>query len=254
MPSIVQIRINLNAIGCMMKHLKLFEAIGLALILVAWGLEWNSYKKYESAISSFVERFNTMQNAYIAKQQLAEIGFNSAMTRAIIISDPKKMNLLIVNNMHSEAWKSEEVRSRWLQKIINNIFEFDLYIKHFEKFNTQYKFGFEEKIRKYHEEFNDIKRPLAKLGNIDPHAVLSISEKFTVVDALGVERLFDPLSEMNMEFLTDIISELNKRKTKRLFIYELMYIFGSMSLITPKILEWIIGLKKKQPEKFPRKK
>src|SRR5216683_5229242 len=101
------------------RHLKLIEAVGVALVLLAWILNWWSVDKWNRADRTLEHAQESMTAMVGAIQTTANIRLEAAVSHEVgrHPADPSSDRARV----YAQAWRSAEVRERWLTVQINSL-------------------------------------------------------------------------------------------------------------------------------------
>jgi hypothetical protein len=94
------------------KWFVLVEALGLALLLAAWALDWRNVQSLSGASGRVQDSMNSVQNAFLAVNLRDTVQLEAAVTRACsghgLVDRPY--------GNYALAWASPEVRQAWVRR------------------------------------------------------------------------------------------------------------------------------------------
>jgi hypothetical protein len=187
-----------------MRHSKLIEALGLALLCLSWALEWSNYKKYDQEIDTFVKTFNSITDTYRASHQDLEMSLQSAVTRDIIRSVNPINSSDSNGNSFVMAWKSKEVRTIWTKSLMTSIDQQENYLRISKDRNDRYALGLEGTINDIRKSLNLLREPLDRGGPLKYNQVYTVPETLPASVALEVDFAVKPVMNKNMKLWNEI--------------------------------------------------
>jgi len=222
------------------KHIKLFEAIGLALLLLSWALDWNNFKKYDEGLSQFTYTHKAIQEAYARTYNSSEGKLNNAITRAIIIFNSPKMRLNNYKDTFNDSWKYHDVRKYWTELYVNQLIKFQQNIKTYKNMNTRFSLELEVDIESLIKKIEPLEKQLHNATGTHnrSHNVFIISDASKSEIVPQFDKYLQVMDDDCLAIDKKIFSRLNDNKRKWSIIYKIMYGMGALLMILPKIMEW----------------
>ena len=108
------------------KHIKLIEAIGLGIVLIAWVLQWGLAEKMDHATDNFKQLIKEVNNVHAQISRGISTKNQAAITRALL-SDDSLPDDMSVKSIYT--WQLPEVRHYWLKEFNNDIYEINHMMK-----------------------------------------------------------------------------------------------------------------------------
>jgi hypothetical protein len=218
---------------------KLWEAIGLLVILLAWGLEWRSVRKWEDAYNvywRFLITFN--QAAYTGEDQLAR-KFELAINRSVQHSE---LNLHDPFSAYSAAWEHAEVRQLWFNQSMFAVETLGEFAKNISQMAKRYGLreppalsSLEDRRLKLLEELKRVIDPNSLTSSVPPVPTVMSVPVARAAQFRGDIRKLVSASIAPLNELGDAI-ELKGRSSSR--YYAVAFLFGSLILVAAKTTEW----------------
>lgn len=224
------------------KHLKLIEAVGLLLAFTAWTLDWSAVQTWNSDISNLRASIDSIQFAYATNDNSRVVQLEAAVTRATQSNSGVTTDAL---SNYTAAWKSAEVRSKWLSRALN-----DLMLV--ENLSRTLKTADKELIHKYTRlKVRDIE---TKLSEIKSRLAASLPPDLTNVPSPDLLRGRDAgaidsdVRELHAELggvINEALTVLNRTKGSREQVYRFIFALGALLIVVAKLIEWWVDLTEK---------
>lgn len=223
------------------RNRKLWEAIGLFLILSAWILEWRSVRKWEEAEKVTQEFYKSLFNVIGGVDDHFARQFQFALSRAVqnITLDPND-----ISHAYRVAWKNAEVRKIWFDQSMFNLRGVKELTKNISKVSSRYGLGLPKTQEGIESRYSNLIEELNK--SINPEKRISNRTSIPNDVVVTPERAVQLRGKIN-ELISDSINPLNELlKTIRMKIrsnsrlHGALFMIGSIFLISAKIIEWRI--------------
>jgi len=221
-----------------LRHLKLIEAIGLTLVLVAWWVQWGSVRHWRDARDSMSAALDTVTSIYSVPTVVTNLNYEAAVTRAVLLSGVSSPLPL---NDYEIAWQSDRVRSNWVLAVANRVSRIRTQVDQFEVISGTYGIrsdslavlgdGVEELVASYgallDEEAHFPGRPVPEPDQLTPVQARYIQRKLAVFD--------EGLGGVAHEFSR----QARQRSESASRRYFLMFIVGTGLIAASKVGEWL---------------
>jgi hypothetical protein len=231
---------RLQVLKHLRTNLKGIEAIGLALLLMAWNYD-NLAKTHESTFNYYQDRYSTTLRFHQSALEAAQARLDASVIRASI------------TNVH--PWDSKEVRNEWLKLLNANLY--NVYDRRRETMELRQKVGlalmFEETYpSKSLLEGIPTKNQGFDLAEATSELFDSLPSNWKQQDAVNFEmrlRVFaQRLSNEMTNSLTEHTVHIKRMNSKA----KMCFIIGTIMLIGAKLLEWLLNLRLYRKSKVPR--
>lgn len=226
------------------KHIKLIEAIGLGFALVAWILQWGLKEKMDHATDNFKQLIKEINNVHTQISRGISTKNEAAITRALL-------NYNLSDDMNTKsiyAWQSPEVRYYWLKEFNNDTDEITHMIETVLNTEKEYNLKSNPYCNQIKEDLDSFKKKVQNNFEINPaFANIPIPDPNKIPPEKAFEyssQISDILYKME-EPINYTIDALISKKRHNSYIYRIIFGFGSILLISSKIIEWLYDLKVK---------
>lgn len=218
-------------------HCKLFEALGLLILLVAWGLSWNSVQRWQSADDTYqgsVASFNDATDKATADLLVA---YESAVTRATASSaiDYSQPDAVV-----RAAWRSSEVRHLALAQAFNGYARADQMIRlaidaaQREDLHVPLKL---DRLDAHRERVRVALLPSIDLAKGSFKNQFPTEEEFSLEQAARVNEAVSLFLSKRFEVVNQVGSAIRAERSNASRSYRLAYCIGAVLLVAGKLLE-----------------
>lgn len=208
------------------RNQKLWEAIGLFLVLLAWTLEWQSLRKWEQVEKRTMEFITSFTQAVGAADDRFERQFQFATSRAVqnITLDPKD-----INHAYITAWKYAEVRKALFDQTMANLLGVQELLKNISQISSRNSLDLPKTYGGIEVRYKDLMEELNRSANgaaITPDQVAQLRGKISELIIDSIKPLNELLETIRMKI------RLNSQRHGALFV------LGSFFLIAAKLIGW----------------
>lgn len=225
------------------KYIKLIEAAGLGIVLIAWALQWGLTEKMGNATDKFKQLIKEVNNVHTQISRGISTKNEAAITRALLNNDS------LPDDMYAKSiytWQSPEVRCYWLREFNNDIDEITHMIEII--LNTEKKYNLESNpyCNQIKKDLDSFRKKVQSNFEIN-HAFANIS--IPDPNKIPPEKAFEYSSQISgilhkmEEPINYTIDALISKKRHNSCIYRVAFVFGSILLILSKIIEWLYDIK-----------
>lgn len=228
------------------RHIKLIEAIGLVFALGAWALQWGLTEKMNHAADTFKQLIKEVNNVHIQISRGISTKNEAAITRSLQNNDslPDDMNAQSIY-----AWQSPEVRYCWLKEFNNDSDEILHMIEIIFNTEDQYNLKTNPYCGPIKKELNGLRKEVQSNFEIDrafSNIPIPDPNKIPPEKAFEYSSQISSILHKTEEPINYTIDALIGKKRHHSFIYRMVFGFGSLLLISSKIIEWVYDLRKKE--------
>ncbi len=219
------------------EHCKLFEAVGLLILLVAWGLSWNSVQRWQNADDAYqgsVASFNDATDKATADLLIA---YEGAVTRATagLAIDYSQPGAAV-----RAAWHSAEVRHLALLQVFND------YARAGQMIKLSMDAAQREDLRvplpldslnDYRERVRIALLPSIDLAKGSFKNQFPTEEEFSLEQAAQANEAVSLLLSKRFDVVNQVASGIRAERRKASRFYQIAYCIGGILLVVGKILE-----------------
>jgi len=220
------------------------EAIGLLLVLIAWGLEWQSVKKWDNAYENYVRFVTSFNQAiYAADDQFAR-QFEFAVNRSVqqIKLDPHDRF-----SAYKKAWEYAEVRQLWLEQFLLELKGLEELSKNISEMSARYGLSVPLTLKSIENGRAQLQNGLREL--VHPDDMSSQSPRIFGSTAISFEHTLK-LRRKVRELVSASIAPLNElgeamrlKSGSASKLHGLLFLLGSLLLVGAKLMEWWVEKK-----------
>jgi hypothetical protein len=222
-----------------MKYIKLFESIGLILILLSWSLEWHNNEKWNNEYENFNYFISSSQSAFVGNLIQGLINYNRVVNQAV---DNSKINPNAIDSALRLSWYSATVRMLWFERVNRKSHYLDTWIDAAIKLNNKHKFNLGEDLYNLNKKIYDIRNELAKYvddNNISlKYSHIPNKNKLSFSQSLTIESEINNLQQEVVAKINDILKAIKSKKQFWFCVYLMSFGVGSFLLIVCKLFEW----------------
>lgn len=223
----------------MKRHFRLLEALGLAIALIAWALDWWLVQDASQTIASLKARFVELQSADLNQQTAAKIKSEGSFTRAIIIQQLQHADLLTQYRIN---WSNPESRLAWLDSSRWTLTYYQQLFEVLDDVSQKHSIALSDEHKQRQERFNTFRAVFAKRyenANVDGRAVIPPPTSVATPEEIKKVRLF--VQELHTQLPSQmnlIWRQLRQRADDRSRLYRILFAFGAILAVISKLFEW----------------
>jgi hypothetical protein len=226
------------------KYIKLIEAVGLGIVLIAWILQWGLTEKMDHATDNFKQLIKEINNVHTQISRGISTKNEAAITRALLNDDSLSDDM---NAKSIYTWQSPQVRYYWLREFNNDIDEITHMIE--ITLNTEKEYNLESnpycnRIKKDLDSFRKKVQSNFEINHAFANTPIPDPNKIPPEKAFEYSSQISRFLHKMEEPINYTIDALINKKKHNSCIYRVAFGFGSILLILSKIIEWLYSIKK----------
>jgi hypothetical protein len=225
-----------------MTNAKLFESLGLLLLLVGWLLHTYSIEKWMEAYQQLDRSTEqTIQNYHLI-QITANVRFQSALTRLAVLR-PNLAHIKDDEYSYENAWSFPEYRRHWLELLNNSIFHMDAIATVLEETTRKLELGDPPSLQESRERLDAIRIVIRTILNGQDYrpenSPVPELSKVSYERSIEISRSSTEITEYVFSAREEVLGLIVKRRDSRTDIYYVIFLMGTLVTVTAKFLDWL---------------
>jgi hypothetical protein len=221
------------------KHFKLFEGIGLTLILLSWGANWYSVRRWGDIESSYWRFIETFHRA--TDDASDDIGqkLQFAISRAV---GAKEIDYSKPDGAYIASWYSAEVRKLWLASATNGFYKADNTLREVIKVSNEQALAVDINLSQLNTLREEARGSLAILIDPEKGAMarqVPSDKDITPFDAVKIDNKVRAFNAAMTQPINEIGQAIKASKNDSSKIYVIIFVFGTIFVVSAKIFEWV---------------